>query len=84
MSGWLTWVVRLRIPSVTAAMSATPVLSPSSPSIQLMLLIIPTIQNTVKPTEKTGENRRRQVGERVVDRGSTPMPRSHAPRARST
>ena len=51
MSGWLTWVVRLMTPRVTAAMSATPVDSPSSPSIQLMLLIIPTIQNTVKPTE---------------------------------
>jgi hypothetical protein len=38
-------------------MSATPVLSPSSPSIQLMLLIIPTIQNTVNPTENAGENR---------------------------
>ena len=52
MSGWLTWVVRLMSPRVTAAMSAIPVDSPSSPSIQLMLLIIPTIQKTVKPTEK--------------------------------
>ena len=38
-------------------MSAMPVLSPSRPSIQLMLLIIPTIQNTVNPTENTGTNR---------------------------
>ena len=57
MSGWLTWVVRLMIPSVTEAMSATPVLRPSSPSIQLMLLIIPTIQNTVKPIENGALNR---------------------------
>ena len=37
------------IPSVTAAMNATPVDRPSRPSIQLMLLIIPTIQKTVSP-----------------------------------
>ena len=44
-----TWVVRLMIPSVTAAMKATPDDSPSRPSIQLMLLIIPTIQKMVRP-----------------------------------
>ena len=50
MSGWATtWVVRLMIPSVTAAMKATPDDRPSRPSIQLMLLIIPTIQKMVSP-----------------------------------
>ena len=44
-----TWVVRLMMPSVTAAMNAIPDDRPSSPSIQLMLLIIPTIQKTVSP-----------------------------------
>ena len=37
------------MPSVTAAMNATPVDRPSRPSIQLMLLIIPTIQKIVSP-----------------------------------
>ena len=36
-------------PSVTAAMSDTPVERPSSPSMKLMLLIIPTIQTAVMP-----------------------------------
>ncbi len=50
MSGWATtWVVRLMIPSVTAAMKAIPDDRPSRPSIQLMLLIIPTIQKIVSP-----------------------------------
>ena len=40
-SGWPTWVERLMSPSVTAAMSATPDDRPSSPSIKLMLLIMP-------------------------------------------
>ena len=44
----IAWVVRLSTPSVTAAMSAIPVDSPSRPSMKLMLLIIPTIQTTVK------------------------------------
>ena len=57
MSGWLTCVVRLIRPSVTAAMRATPLDRPSRPSIQLMLLIIPTIQNTVNPTENSGLKR---------------------------
>ena len=35
------------MPSVTAAMNATPDDRPSRPSIQLMLLIIPTIQKIV-------------------------------------
>ncbi len=35
------------MPSVTAAIKATPDDSPSRPSIQLMLLIIPTIQKIV-------------------------------------
>ena len=46
-NGWATPVVRLRIPSVSAAMSAIPVDSPSRPSMKLMLLIIPTTQTTV-------------------------------------
>ena len=83
MSGWLTCVVRLRIPSVTDAMSATPVLSPSSPSIQLMLLIIPTIQNTVNPTENAGENRSGRSPNGLLMR-LTPMPRTHALRASRT
>ena len=41
------------MPSVTAAMNATPDDRPSSPSIQLMLLIIPTIQKTVSPAATT-------------------------------
>ena len=49
----VTWVVRLMMPSVTAAMNATPDDRPSSPSIQLMLLIIPTIQKTVSPAATT-------------------------------
>src|SRR3954462_14797925 len=49
-SGWPTWVVRLITPNVTAAMNDTPDESPSRPSIQLILLIIPTIQKIVKAT----------------------------------
>ena len=69
MSGWrTTWVVRLMIPSVTAAMKATPDESPSRPSIQLMLLIIPTIQKIVRPAA-TGPGRSgdRPAAERVGD-----------------
>ena len=57
MSGWLTWVVRLMTPSMTAAISATPHDSPSSPSIKLMLLIIPTIQKIGEPDRERRLNR---------------------------
>ncbi len=54
-----TWVVRLMIPSVTAAMNAIPDESPSRPSIQLMLLIIPTIQKMVRPAATRPSKRMR-------------------------
>ena len=53
MNGWPkapAAVVRLMRPSVVAAMSAIPDDSPSSPSMKLMLLIIPTIQTIVNAT----------------------------------
>ncbi len=53
MNGWPTGptaVVRLISPRVNAAISEMPVDSPSSPSMKLMLLIIPTIQTTLKAT----------------------------------
>ena len=52
MNGWPTWVVRQISPRVSAAIRAIPVDRPSSPSMKLMLLIIPTIQSTVKPIAK--------------------------------
>ncbi len=63
MSGWPTRVVRLMSPRVTAAMNAIPDDRPSRPSIQLMLLIIPTIQKIVKhrgdgPVEPDAPGRR--------------------------
>ena len=67
MSGWLTRVERLISPRVTAAMIATPVDSPSRPSIQLMLLIIPTIQKIVNPMAIGGAKRDDPGPERVVD-----------------
>ena len=42
--GWHGPAVSEMTPSVSAAMSETPVDSPSSPSMKLMLLIMPTIQ----------------------------------------
>ena len=50
-------MVRLMIPSVTAAMNAIPDDSPSRPSIQLMLLIIPTIQKIVRPAATSPSKR---------------------------
>ena len=67
MSGWPTWVDRLISPRVTAAMSATPDDRPSSPSIQLMLLIMPTIQKIVKPGREAPSKRIDAAAERVVD-----------------
>ena len=56
-------------PRVTAAMKATPDDSPSRPSIQLMLLIIPTIQKIVRPgRDRPGEAdhaRAERVGDEV-------------------
>ena len=52
-------------PSVTAAMNAIPDDRPSSPSMKLMLLIIPTIQKTVKPGRERPvepDDRRRRTG----------------------
>ena len=67
MSGWLTSLVRLMSPSVTAAMKAIPDDSPSRPSMKLMLLIIPTIQKTVKRDRERPSNRIRPAAERVRD-----------------
>ena len=59
-------VVRLMSPRVDAAMSAIPDDSPSSPSMKLMLLIIPTIQTMVNATANA--SRGDQAGpERVGD-----------------
>ena len=55
-AGWSMADPREIRPSVTAAIRATPVESPSSPSIQLMLLIMPAIQKTVNPTANGVEN----------------------------
>ena len=52
------------MPSVTAAMNAIPDDSPSRPSIQLMLLIIPTIQKIVRPAA-TGPAKRMMSGRRA-------------------
>ena len=61
-------VVRLMMPRVTAAMKATPEDRPSRPSIQLMLLIIPTIQKTVRPAATGRRSDRWKSGpERVGD-----------------
>ena len=49
-NGWPTATVSEITPSVTAAISPTPDERPSRPSIQLMLLIMPRIQNTLKAT----------------------------------
>src|SRR5487761_2363535 len=52
-TGWAMGPVRLIVPSVSTAMSATPDESPSSPSMKLMLLIMPRIQMTAKVASKT-------------------------------
>ena len=52
---------------MTAAINATPDDRPSSPSIQLMLLIMPTIQNIVKPAANGPSKRMHAGAERVVD-----------------
>ncbi len=49
MNGCETVTVSEISPRVSAAMSAIPVDSPSSPSMKLMLLIIPTIHSMVNP-----------------------------------
>ena len=49
MNGWLVAVVSEIRPRVTAAISAIPDDRPSSPSMKLMLLIIPMIQTIVNP-----------------------------------
>ena len=48
-NGWLTSWVRLITPSVIAAISPSPDDRPSSPSMKLMLLIIPAIQRIEMP-----------------------------------
>ena len=63
----MTRVERLIRPSVTAAMIATPDDSPSRPSIQLMLLIIPTIQKIVNPMATMAREADDPGAERVVD-----------------
>src|SRR6185369_7790127 len=50
MYGWLSPGVRLMTPSVTAAIRPIPDESPSSPSMKLMLLIIPAIHRTLNAT----------------------------------
>ena len=49
-AGSMGTAVMEMMPSVRAAMSETPVDSPSRPSIKLMLLIMPTIQRVVSRT----------------------------------
>ena len=71
------------MPSVTAAMNATPDDRPSRPSIQLMLLIIPTIQKTVSPAATTPEPAN-EIGRppNGLATKSMVMPSATAPQAR--
>ena len=64
--GWPTATVSEMTPSVTAAISPTPDDRPSSPSIQLMLLIMPRIQNTVS-SPRPPRRRRGARAPRVAD-----------------
>ena len=77
MSGWATCVVRLMSASVTAAINAIPDERPSSPSIQLMLFIIPTIQNIVNPAAST-PSKRMTPGPNGLLMTSIPMPSATA------
>ena len=66
-NGWPTWVVRQISPSVIAAIRPIPDDRPSSPSMKLMLLIIPTNHRT-READRDGPSKRIDARpERVLD-----------------
>ena len=79
MSGWLTCVVRLRIPSVTAAMSATPVRQPVEPVDPVDAVDHPDDPEHREADREDRRERQRPAGERVVDEVDADAERDRAP-----
>ncbi|MNL26357.1 hypothetical protein D3C87_1478780 [compost metagenome] len=71
MDWWVWSAIRVMVP---AAIRLTPPARPSSPSIRLMVLVMPTSQNTVRPTE-TAVGRSQIPSVKGFDRNSMRTPR---------